>query len=141
MTPPGERSLFRLFLPSRPLQWFGVAAVLGLMGLSGAALAIAVGLPDLAASQPHPEGWAQLLHLASNRSVAWHAGSAPPPSLALDDPAMIARGATHYGNVCANCHGGPGLGQNPVALSLRPEPPMLRSISVTTSCSMLSKTV
>ena len=38
---------------------------------------------------------------------------------------MVMRGAGAYALVCENCHGGPGLGQSPAALSMRPEPPMV----------------
>lgn len=83
------------------------------------------GLINLSAVPPHPDGWAHLLlHYGMEKSVARHADP-PASSEPLDSPAMIMRGAATYSVVCANCHGGPGLGQSPVAFSMRPEPPMV----------------
>ncbi|WP_394690582.1 c-type cytochrome [Hoeflea sp.] len=82
------------------------------------------GFLDLSASAPHPEAWARLLHSTFQNSVAEHAETVPS-DISLDDPALIMAGAGHYANVCATCHGAPGFGQNPIALSLRPEPPMI----------------
>jgi cytochrome c553 len=42
---------------------------------------------------------------------------------------MLLMGATHYSLVCENCHGAPGLGQSPLALSLRPEPPLITQVA------------
>lgn len=40
----------------------------------------------------------------------------------------IALGAQHYAQVCSSCHGGPGLGQSPQALGMRPSPQHLASV-------------
>jgi cytochrome c553 len=38
---------------------------------------------------------------------------------------MVMKGATYYATTCAHCHGAPQLGQNPIALSMRPQPQYL----------------
>ncbi len=116
------------FLPRNPLHWIGVALTFGAVGAIAAAAVIISGIVDLSAVDPHPVGWAKLLHATFQRSVAEHAQPVPP-SIDLTDPALIMAGAGHYANVCATCHGAPGYGQNPVALSLRPEPPMLLDVA------------
>jgi cytochrome c553 len=62
------------------------------------------------------------------RSVAFH-NDAPPPNAPLASDAMIMQGAANYAVVCANCHGAPGFGQSPIALSTRPEPPSIIDVS------------
>ena len=115
-------------LPKNPLHWIGAALTFAVIGAVGAAAVIVSGVLDLSAVAPHPVGWAKLLHGTFQRSVAEHAEPVPA-SLDLKDPAMIMAGAGHYANVCATCHGAPGFGQNPVALSMRPEPPMLLDVA------------
>ncbi len=102
---------------------FGIVAAIGGVGV------LLSGMGPLSAVPPHPDGWAHLLHFASSRAFSHNASSAPPPSEPLESNAMIMRGAAEYALVCADCHGAPGFGQNPVALSARPEPPMLVDIS------------
>jgi cytochrome c553 len=118
------RSLLRDLFPRRPLQWFGVAVTLGALAAIGGGVTAVTGAVNLSAVPPHPDGWAHLLHFGMMRSVARHAD--PPASAEpLDSDAMVMRGAAAYAEVCENCHGAPGFGQSPVALSMRPEPPML----------------
>lgn len=110
--------------PLRWTQWVGPFLLAGLAaGLLGVVVLMS-GIANLAASTPHPEGWARLLHYAFQRSTAHHAAGIATPA-DLGSPAMIAKGAAYYGTACAHCHGGPGLGQNPVALSMRPRPQYL----------------
>ena len=121
-------SLVRSFFPRRPLQWLGVVVALGAVAGLGGGVAAVTGLVDLSAVAPHPLGWAKLLKFGMTHSVA-HNAEAPRSEERLDDPAVILRGATEYAVSCENCHGAPGYGQSPVALSLRPEPPMLLDVS------------
>lgn len=97
---------------------------MGLIGLIGAMLLAMSGVLNLAASTPHPQGWASFLHYAFQRSVAFHSRTLDPPA-ELNSAALIEKGATHYDRVCSNCHGAPGMGQNPIALSMRPQPQYL----------------
>ena len=118
-----NRWRFVLF-PLRWTQWLGPFLLAGAAGLLVAVLVITSGIVNLAASTPHPQGWAALLHYVFKRSTAHHSAALVPPA-DLGTPAQIAKGAVYYGMVCAHCHGGPNLGQNPIALSMRPRPQYL----------------
>ena len=115
--------MLRLLFPLRVTQWLGPLFVAAMAGLVVAIIVVVSGIVDLSAAKPHPEGWARFLHYTFDRSTAFHAG--PPPPADLDSPVRIAAGAAYYGQVCAHCHGGPGLGQNPVVLSMHPRPQYL----------------
>jgi cytochrome c553 len=96
-------------------------------GLGALIIVLAVvlsGVANLAATTPHPQPWANFLHFVFRRSVAFHSSDLKPPA-DLNSPNRIALGAAHYANVCANCHGAPGIGQNPIALAMTPRPPYL----------------
>jgi cytochrome c553 len=117
-----------MLTPRRLLQWIGAGLTFALIGGAGAFAVAAFGLVPLSAVPPHPEGWARLLHYGMTRSVAFHA-KAPRPAAPLASDAMLIQGAANYAVECANCHGAPGFGQSPIALSTRPEPPTLFQVS------------
>lgn len=113
-----------LFFPRRWTQLIGPVVLAGAGALVLAVGIVTSGVANLAASTPHPEPWARFLHYVFTRATAHHAASiAVPPDFAA--PAQIAKGAGYYGTACAHCHGGPGLGQNPIVLSMRPRPQYL----------------
>ena len=116
--------MLRTIFPRRLYQWLGPLLATGLIVLVVAAIVVVSGVFNLAATTPHPPTWANFLHYVFRRSVAFHSNSLQPPK-DLDSPGRIAIGAAHYANVCANCHGTPGLGQNPIALAMTPRPPYL----------------
>ncbi len=116
--------MLRDLFPRRLLQWLGPLAAVALTGLVVAAIVVVSGVVNLAATTPHPRPWAWFLHYTFSRSVAFHADDLKPPA-DLDSPNRVALGAAHYANVCANCHGAPGTGQNPIALAMTPRPPYL----------------
>lgn len=103
------------------------AGALGLLASVGMALFTAAGGVDVAADRPHSWPTYQLLHFAFNRSVALRASSLRPPD-DLGAPSRVKLGAQHFHLVCSNCHGGPGLGQSPVALSMTPRPQHLPAV-------------
>ncbi|GAA0733867.1 c-type cytochrome [Sphingomonas japonica] len=117
-------SLRRMLFPAKPAQWLGAIGVAGAIAAALVFAAVVIGLPNLAAATPHPLGWAKLLHFTFERSTAYRAASVTPPP-ELNSKALIEKAATHYDRVCANCHGAPELGQNPIALSMRPQPQYL----------------
>lgn len=82
------------------------------------------GLFNIGASTGHWPVTAWFLHFAMRNSVQTHALQVadPPP---LDDPALILRGAGHYAQGCAPCHGEPGAPTNPVVREMTPHPPDL----------------
>ncbi|WP_128293775.1 c-type cytochrome [Afifella aestuarii] len=112
------------FFPDRLSLWIGP---LGTAVVAVAVVAVVVlvsGIINLAASIPHPEGWANLLHFGMKRAVAFHAGDLKEPD-DFDADWRVAQGAAHYGHVCVSCHGAPELGQNAVVLKMRPRPQYL----------------
>jgi len=123
----GVLSALRGFLPAKARQWLGPLVTCAGAAALAVLLIIAAGLPNLAASIPHPLGWAAFLHTTFRRSVAHHSAGLTAPA-DLNAGWRIAQGAAHYGHVCATCHGAPGLGQDPVALSMRPRPQYLPQV-------------
>jgi cytochrome c553 len=121
-------TVLRMLLPRRALQWVGAALTFALVGGAGAFAVAASGLVPMSAVPPDPDGVAHLLHYGMTRSVAFHA-KAPPAYAPLSSDAMVTQGAANYAVECANCHGAPGFGQSPIALSTRPEPPPLIDVS------------
>lgn len=105
-------------------QWLGPALAAGAAAALVAILVVATGWVDLSARLPHPEGWARFLHYTFKRSTAFHSRGLDPPA-DLDSAVRVAAGAAYYGQVCAHCHSGPGLGQNPVVLMMHPKPQYL----------------
>jgi cytochrome c553 len=116
--------MLRDLFPRRLVQWLGPLLAAGLVGIAIVTLVVVTGVFNLAATTPHPQLWAKFLHFTFTRSVAFHSSDLEPPA-DLDSPNRIALGAAHYANVCANCHGAPGIGQNPIALAMTPRPPWL----------------
>ena len=116
--------MWRFIFPLRLRQWIGPLAVAGLAAALIGILIVSTGWVNLSARKPHPEGWARFLHYTFRRSTAYHSRGLEPPG-DLDSPVRIAAGAAYFGQVCAHCHGAPGLGQNPVALMMHPRPQFL----------------
>ncbi len=99
---------------------------LGVAGGAVGAAVIALGLVSTSARPPHYPITTSLLHTVFKRSVSARADTPPPADFA--DAGRVKLGAQHYENVCSKCHGGPGLGQNPIALSMRPRPQHLPAV-------------
>ncbi|MFN5999535.1 MAG: c-type cytochrome [Paracoccaceae bacterium] len=107
-----------------------IAVVLGGAGLVAGivgGLVLLSGMVSVSARPPHSAVTTTLLHTAFTRSVAHNAGDLVVPD-DLDAPGRVALGARTYAAVCSNCHGTPGLGQNPIALSMRPSPQYLPAV-------------
>ena len=123
MATPSRTSLIGILFPRQLGHWLGPLLAALVAALVVGVAVIVSGVANLAASTPHPQGWAMLLHYVFQRSVAHHADAVPPAD--LDTQPRIQKGAVYFSRVCASCHGAPGLGQNPVALSMRPRPQYL----------------
>ena len=117
-------SVVPLLFPPRFLQWTGPLAAVAAATLLIAVAVIWSGALNLAASVPHPQGWASILHYTFKRSAAFHAAGLKPPA-DITSTALIEKGAVYYDRACAHCHSAPGRGQNPVALAMRPQPQYL----------------
>ncbi len=86
-------------------------------------LFVAAGLVPITASSGHWPITEWFLHFAMERSVATHSRLVDAP--ALDDPALVLKGATHYHTGCLPCHGGPGEAVPVIVKSMTPPPPPL----------------
>jgi mono/diheme cytochrome c family protein len=85
------------------------------------------GAYDIGADAPHWRGTAEGLELWRERSIEMHApplGSVPN----LEDAALIAKGATHYAEMCTGCHLAPGMADTELRQGLRPIAPKLAEI-------------
>lgn len=97
-------------------------AVLGGLGLAGAAAVVGFGLYNVSAQVGHLPGVSWVLHTTFRNSVSLRA-PAPEEVPPLDDPDLIALGAGHYATACAMCHGAPGETQSATARAMVPAPP------------------
>ncbi|PZX12267.1 cytochrome c553 [Palleronia aestuarii] len=104
-----------------------VGLVLAVIGLLVALVVYFGGFISFAANTKDPVWFYKLVHNAFKQSVSSHASDIEVPSF-LDDPGRIALGAQHYAQNCVRCHGAPGLGQNPMALSIKPTPQHLPAV-------------
>ena len=77
------------------------------LGFLGAAACVYFGVFNVAADEPHGQMLRQLLETVRQRSVMARANGIPIPP--LDDPALVAEGAEHYGGMCSGCHLAPGV--------------------------------
>lgn len=99
--------------------------VVGFLALAAAlaAAALALGMAEVAATEPHSRPVEWLLANARERAIAARAGDlAVPP---LDDPRLLRRGIVLYDRHCVACHGAPGVDPSPWAWGLNPFPPSL----------------
>jgi mono/diheme cytochrome c family protein len=108
-------------LRRRPLAVVG-ATVLGLaaLGVAGATAFVALGLYDTSVTAQHTQPVYSLLEVALARSAKRHARQVAVPP--LGDAAQLERGAACYRDHCLQCHGGPGVAQQPIGLSMQPLP-------------------
>jgi len=83
------------------------------------------GIYNISALDPHSEITLQLITLARDRSITFHASEGKTPVLA--DPTLSAKGASTYREFCSDCHGGPGAGAEPFSQGLYPAPANLLS--------------
>ena len=98
-------------------------AVLVVLALAGGAVYLSTGRYDVAAVDPEPGFVDRALAAISDRSVVRHAAGLQEPP--LGDPAMIRLGASLYGQLCAACHGGPGVKPSAIGMGMNPGPPDL----------------
>ena len=102
-----------------------IKLLLGLaaLGAVGGFVAVWIGMAPISASAGHWPITDWLLHFAMRESVQTRALRIKTP--ALDDRAMVQRGAGHYARGCAACHGAPGDPRPLIALQMTPHPPDL----------------
>jgi mono/diheme cytochrome c family protein len=107
------------------LRLVGLLIVLVVLGL----LFIFSGIYDVAASTPDTGLVQWVLSTTQSRSVhrAYEGleGKVRVPN--LDDPNLIQTGLVHYHEMCATCHGAPGVKISEIGQGLNPYPPELAS--------------
>jgi cytochrome c5 len=103
--------------------------IVSMVLLAAAGLAfIFSGFYNVAADEEHinPVQW--VLRTTQSRSVHRRAEEVRPPAwLANPDPAVLQRGLLHYQEMCATCHGAPGVPISEIGQGLNPPPPELSS--------------
>ena len=102
--------------------------------LSGPALVVALlvaaglgfvysGVYDVAATRPHSRAERWLLRTLMERSVRARADEVAAPPAESDE--ILATGFHHYDEMCAVCHGAPGVERSEIGEGIEPEPPDL----------------
>ena len=97
--------------------------VIGVAFAVSVAVLVYLGVFNVAADDPHSAAVFVALELARDRSIAMRVRDLQVP--ALDDPALVAEGAEHYGAMCAGCHLAPDARQSEIRDGLYPQPPDL----------------
>jgi mono/diheme cytochrome c family protein len=100
----------------------GISFTLIVVAAAGAAY-IYSGAFDVAASTPHNAFEQSLFRTAMRRSVVAMSRSISPPPRFTDE--MVRDGFDHYENMCAGCHGGPGIERSEIGKGLNPQAPDL----------------
>ena len=94
---------------------------------AGAALFAWSGLYNIGASKDHWAVTTAFIEFGMRNAIETHAMMVgPPPD--LDNPALIRRGAGHYENGCAPCHGAPAAPRNPISRHMLPAPPFMPEV-------------
>src|SRR5215510_8897586 len=88
-----------------------------------AAIAVYAGLFNAAPDDPHWGATRSVIDTVRERSIAVRASGIEVPS--LEAPGLIAMGAEHYSEMCAECHLAPGAEETEIRAGLYPKPPDL----------------
>jgi mono/diheme cytochrome c family protein len=94
-------------------------------GAIGAAVFVTSGAYDIGADAHHTPLMTAIIETLRERSISMRAGSIEPPRSGLEDPALIAAGATHYSRLCVGCHLAPGVTTSDLRPGLYPHAPNL----------------
>lgn len=90
-----------------------------LAGLLAGALVLQAGWYDASAVRPHFQFVHTLLERGMQQSVRFHARDVLAPAAT---PQAVLRGGASFRQHCEQCHGGPGVAQGVIGLSLQPVP-------------------
>lgn len=119
MRTPSRAQIAR-FIVERP--WTTLVA-LAATAMAVAALVLLSGVASITASSGHWTITTRILDFAKVRAVAMQSLRIKAPL--LDDETLSLRGASHYENACALCHGRPGEDPPPMMAAMTPPPPTL----------------
>jgi mono/diheme cytochrome c family protein len=84
---------------------------------------LATGLYNVGADSEHTGVLRFVLAAVRERSIDAHGEDIAVPK--LDDPKMIADGASDYDAMCSACHLAPGIAENEMRPGMNPKPPVL----------------
>lgn len=124
-----KRTAARRRLPKELRRWWprhpvlAAGATLGvafLVVLLGGVAFVAGGFYDISVTAQHTRPVYALLEVTMQRSVQRRAREIVPPPLGAPD--QLQRGAACYRVNCLQCHGGPGVAQAEIGLSMQPLP-------------------
>jgi mono/diheme cytochrome c family protein len=104
----------------KTFTWLVVAAALLSAGLYGWAYS---GAYDIGADTPHWKLTAAALAMVRDKSIEARSASLQVPD--LGDQQLVAMGAQHYEEMCADCHRAPGAAESEIRQGLYPQPPDL----------------
>ncbi|WP_240636008.1 c-type cytochrome [Caldimonas tepidiphila] len=102
------------------LTALATTALLGLLGLVGAAAFVWSGLYNVAATTQHLQLTYSVLERAMAQSVKLRTGDIKVPP--LEDEQLVQRGALCFQANCVQCHGAPGVAPDPIGRSMQPLP-------------------
>lgn len=91
--------------------------------LVGGGLYLFNGMYNFAATSPHNNLTSLIIHESMEKSIKKHAKYVPMSH--LEGNTSIKEGAEEYDEMCAMCHGGPGLPESVLHKGLYPRPPKL----------------
>lgn len=98
--------------------------ILALLLLAAGGLAFVYsGVYDVAATQPHSRAARWVLGTLMERSVRSRVDEVPEPPAESEE--LLAMGFHHYDEMCAVCHGAPGVERGEIGEGMEPEPPDL----------------
>ncbi len=105
------------------MRVLAAAALLAFVGALAVAGLVFAGWYNVAASEPHLRTTRAFLTFVTRRSVEVRAKDIRAPDVTAAE--LIRRGAPHYAENCAACHGAPGKEPEELAKGLTPPPPDL----------------
>lgn len=85
------------------------------------------GVYNVAATQPHSRAERWLLRTLMERSIGGRVDDVPEPPAESEE--LLATGFHHYDEMCAVCHGAPGVERGEIGEGVEPEPPDLAEVA------------
>jgi mono/diheme cytochrome c family protein len=85
------------------------------------------GVYNVAATRPHSGAERWFLRTLMERSVRGHADEVPAAPAESEE--LLAAGFHHYDEMCATCHGAPGIDRSEIGEGIEPEPPDLAEVA------------
>jgi mono/diheme cytochrome c family protein len=91
--------------------------------LSGILIFVLSGYYNMSAMVPHSKMTLWMIRTLKDNSIERYSKDIKVPE--LKDPSLVSLGFVHYREMCAGCHGAPGLSRDETGQGLYPRPPDL----------------